>query len=885
MEPSIASVSVDRSPERTPNTFYVHLSGGATAKGYSSGPTTEQEMPVRSYNSKRELHWDYERPPGGRRRSLRGIAGVAAAAAAVALLSVVFLLLSCGVSISHTAKATQAWGGGRQLASSEDEVLCTKTATAAREAAASGGGAGEVTDGEGAGEAAAEAAAGEAAADGTEESSSRNPAAPTFSPRGPIYAGEGATEAYTAAGGNHESSVSRSEGNASPDNPETGREEAAAAGSAAAEEALGTGAAGVVSVGEHRKAVPLLWPAGVHKAIALSPFLGLFLTRLRELAVHCRDYFNQLPPHHARLVGEELLRYAVIELAALRPFCTLEQERQRGQVVKAFIRLARSLGARAKVRPAAATTLDSLLTALNLLKESGPLPVVWVQNREHAAEHILRPAGAALRHMGTAVNSLLESLQGHPPAVPPAVLAAQVAVITAVTKARLLQALSEDAAAQALHQLQSKCSPLAIFNQDDVLRSQQVFFPGNGPEKARVVDAAAWEAEAAAVAATGQGGTRAQPRMTAAGAAVAPAAGEGRTAPGWLAIAGVEQQRGGQQLPQLQQQQERAFLEQRPLQQPSPAAQPLSRQGGISAATRGLTATTAEAMRVMGVEGLRSPLTAPSFPPPLLPPMLPHVPLPHPPPLQLLPATPASSSFFLQSLPQMGIQQMQLGPSPQQQQLHIGLWSHLPQPHLHAGEVWGPLLPQQGLNHLWYVAGFDRADEGPSRAFLQPSGDIAHVASLPTSESSYSESIAERMGSIQGRTFATPVVPPGPTETAYSEAHQPQQQQQQQRPQAASRWFRGTDYTVPLATQEEAANRGAQLLHQHQLQQLQHASADLWSLGDIASSNRQDILRGSLAEQSPPTQHHASGGDTPQTPAQTPAIDSRPTADPNSGVK
>ncbi|CDJ36420.1 uncharacterized protein EMH_0084640 [Eimeria mitis] len=715
VEPSIASVSVGRSPERTPNTLYVQLSGGETAKGYNSGLTPEQVISVRSYDRERELHWDYERPPRGRRRPVGGITGVVASAAVVALLAVVFLLLSCGISISRTAKTTQTWDGGRQLASSEDEGVCTKIATEAGETLASDGGAGKVADGGGGITAAGDAAVGEAAAvDSTAVVSSLNPAAPPFFPRGSDYAGQVAVEGDTAAGGDPgELAVSSSKLNVFQAGPERAPEEVATAGEAAEQEAIR--ASGVAPSGEQgqRRRVPLLWPTGVKKAIPRPPFFDLYVTRLCEFAAYCRDYLGELPLHHVLTVAQHVVRYAVVEIAALTPYCTGDQEGQRQSVIQSFFHLAWWLGGCPRAQQEAVTPLDSLINALTLLREKRSFPVARARSRAHTAEQILRPAGAALRHMAAAVNTLLQSLQGDPPVVPPAVFAAQAAVMNAVTEQRLLQALSENAAAQALQQLQSNVTPGIILREADTRFAKQKYSAGYGWKKAECVNRAARRARAAAVAAAGA---------------------EDATVPQQLVGPELGQQLPEHQISHGQQQQEHALQEHQPRQQQSPVAPLESPQEGTSAAT--------QTPMVEAAEGLD---------------------------------TEASDAKARRQAHQQQLQEQawqgsvrlwqQAGPSPQQQQQHRWRSSPLLQPEKPPGEPWRPYIQEQQPGGAWefkvflppqeqhpsmYVSGFDEAQAGPSRASVGPSGTAADATSLLSPRKSSSLLDSHEQGEDKG---------------------------------------------------------------------------------------------------------------------------------------
>ncbi|CDJ49111.1 hypothetical protein, conserved [Eimeria brunetti] len=584
------AVPVDKSHQGTQNAVYVRTSGDALVNGDSRRHTDERSLPFRSYNSESELRWSTARSRGGRRRLLGYMTAVAAAAAA-ALLGVVFLLLSCGVLISRSAKTIEVWGSWRRLSSTRNEEQC-KHNTAVTEAEAG-------ADGEGGGAAAAgEATAAEAAAEGDLAPSTGvgqnvfppkpgasflDPMAAPFTPKGYGNEAKGTGKRDKTAGKERGPSAGTLQVGAPSDRSETAAEGTVAAEQAAAGErtagraaegplmptkegrqlvstpgaeslpvdpsgvpftptgyvgegegagtrlgpsvalsagvaaspkssetaAEGATAGGEAAAGETVGGVtrpPLLWPAGVEQTIGVSPFMGTFLTRLRELADYCRAHFISLPLQHARLVAEQLARFALLEIAAVTPLCAGDEERRRQSAIQAFLRLGKSLGSRYEGRPERPTILDSLMLALHVLQYRDVIhaPVASVQRRAHARKQAIPPAAAALRYMASSINTLLQSLQGSPATVPSAVAATEAAVMSAVTSERQLQVLACHTVFVLLGQLQDRCFPGGIFRPADVERSSSRYPVSHGYPQATDITQAAQRAAAKAAGRTGQ---------------------------------------------------------------------------------------------------------------------------------------------------------------------------------------------------------------------------------------------------------------------------------------------------------------------------------------------------------------------------------------------
>ncbi|CDJ35205.1 LOW QUALITY PROTEIN: uncharacterized protein EMH_0024520 [Eimeria mitis] len=782
-----------------------------------------------------------------RRWSVSSTSALTAVVAVAAALGVVFLLLSCGVAISRNAKATQVWGSRRRLSSREAEGPCEQTASGGAETSAGGEGAAAAADGEDAtadgedaaaaadgegaaaavgGEGAAAAANGEGAAGAADgeggivaaKDDTRGQAVPTspaestldpmaapFIPRGVSYAAEGADEGDRAAGG--ASAASSLEATASP----------AAKGAAAADEAPSAAGAGGVhgktkgTTGEVMLPPPALWPGGVGKAIGSSPYLGFYLTRYREFADYCRQYLSLLSPNFASLIAEQLLRHAIAEFAAMTPLCSREEDRQRVSAIRAFFRLSLSVGGRLDRPPQ--TDMDRMALALRMLqqRDSIAIPFVTIQARRHATQTFLPPACAALRIMATAVNTLLQSLSGHNPHVPPSLYARESAIIGAVIHERLLQVLRHNGVVQMLQQLQSQCCPGAIFCEAHISESMRrykrtvghpdIYFIDQAAERAAARSAAQWRQMLAQqeTAATGAAGW--DPEGFYGGEL---AAGDGTE--GWLPSTGPQGPQGGQQLQQwevwqqqhgeLQPQVWEVWQQQLLLQQPVPAvfpaegayslpvaAAPESLQEWASAASEGQDLVATEEPEAAAPEGgeeggmedsLRFDLSAPplpTFPFPRDAP--PHLPLP-----QLLPSTATTSPSPPWHPSQVGQQQQPAGPRgpvaqqlqqqekpggpfppPQQQeepqdtfaqpqQQGQDPWGQLPQQQLHGGVAWGPSLLQLERVGPWGASPHPLQRDDPWRyPPQQPDHDDSWGAALPQQKL---ELQVEASGALEG---------------------------------------------------------------------------------------------------------------------------------------
>ncbi|CDJ49110.1 hypothetical protein EBH_0024120 [Eimeria brunetti] len=584
---SITAAAVGGTHQGAQNAVYAHLGEGAAVKGSIQGPDYEHGQPFSNYSNSRQLQWASAGPLGRRRRSPNDVTAVAVAA----LLGVVVLLLSCGVSILRSAKATQAWATERHLASGVGKGLCEQTTTAKEGAHEEGtaevaaGGRGEVaaaegrggqevsisapgsssvnpvavplirtvsvSEREGAGErkrsagrdlgelavpflkraassecsgtTAGGAVAAEAATTpeieeegvssrrtgGSETiptpagvSSSLDPMAVPFVPRGFVSEGDGAGEKHRTAGRGRKAPASTSLEPVAPPAQSAEAPEGHATREATAAEAKA--AAGVATSGVKKKVPrpPLLWGVGADNVIGQYPSVGTYLYRIQQLGSYCRLHLEFLPRGQARQTAQLLVRYGVLEIGALTPYCADKEEYIRQRAIDAFCRLAMAFGARLQKHLAAASSFDNLMHALYLLKARRSFPSCGVQGRPHANKHVLPAAGAALRQMATAVNMLLQSVESIPSAAPSPVGATQTAVMAAVIEERVLQMLSESLAAQSLQCLQIQCPPGAIVSHADVILSQARYGPGFGWAKAAFVNLAAAQAAAGARAAT-----------------------------------------------------------------------------------------------------------------------------------------------------------------------------------------------------------------------------------------------------------------------------------------------------------------------------------------------------------------------------------------------
>ncbi|CDJ61294.1 hypothetical protein, conserved [Eimeria maxima] len=684
---SVSPVPVGGSDRDTQNAVFAHLGGEAPMR---------DGLHFHNYGNEDEYYLNSLWPSRGRRWFRYGNTAAAAAGVIAALLAVVFMLLSCGTSISRKAVATQIWRDRRRLASRMDGGPCENTSVAEQNAAE------------------AEDIEGEEVSSMAPKSTSVDLPSPPSSPRGVVN--EGAGEGIAEAGVVNKASHPSVEASVSPANA-TGKARDPEAESEAAEQAAGEG--GESGAGHEGSPIPVLWPAGIETTVKNVPFLGYYLIRLRELADHCRHFFKHLPPLYARLIGLQLLRYAVVEIAAVTPVCTFEEEGRREGAIRAFQRFSSNLRERFHTNPDVASSIDRLRHLLNVLLERNAFPQVAIVHRSFVSRHCIPPAAAALRYVATGINDLLQSLGNQPQTLTAVIAAEQDAVIFSVLDERVQQALSEEGSALALQHLQRSCRQGEVFSFREVNLSRAKYRPGCGPFKTERVENAAKKAAARVAAATGKDRLTLQAKGAAVEIPTASTNSEGINAVDGEAM--EDDHRISRRLATTRSEQQQSEQEMAPAvsaaegsEAPPKAASPEPPQDGTSeAAKQPNSAATEEpdAAEKKKRSLLGSPRFAflfPRFPPSyFLSTLAPGV-SPRPPHFPLFPYAPTRNFLFLQHPHQVGRQQHPVLP-----------WGPLPQPQQGAWP-WGPFLQQQQQMGFWVGVPRQQQRAAPLEVPLQP---------------------------------------------------------------------------------------------------------------------------------------------------------------------